>query len=66
MTCRRGRCGLRGRYAHPIESLRPVVDLNTMKVLRVEEYDVGKYPIPPQPANYASDRIDKVRCGRTN
>jgi len=50
-------------YAHPIESLRPVVDLNTMKVLRVEEYDVGKYPIPPQPANYAADRIDKFREG---
>ena len=33
-------------YARPIEGLRPVVDLNTMKVIRVEEY--GHWPLPPQ------------------
>ena len=31
----------------PIEGLRPVVDLNTMKVIRVEEY--GHWPLPPRP-----------------
>ena len=32
-------------YAKPIEGLRPVVDLNAMKVIRVEEY--GHWPLPP-------------------
>ena len=33
-------------YARPIEGMRPVVDLNTMQVIRVEEY--GHWPLPPQ------------------
>ena len=36
----------------------PVVDLNTMKVIRVEEY--GHWPLPPQAGNYAADRVDAV------
>jgi primary-amine oxidase len=43
-------------YAKPIEGLRPVVDLNAMKVIRVEEY--GHWPLPPQAGNYAADRVD--------
>lgn len=46
-------------YAHPIEGVRPVVDLNSMKVIRVEEYDVT--PIPQQLGNYRADRIEKFR-----
>ncbi len=42
-------------YARPLEGLRPVVDLNTMQVLRVEDY--GCWPLPPQPGNYAADRV---------
>jgi primary-amine oxidase len=42
-------------YARPIEGIRPVVDLNTMKVIRVEEF--GEWPLPPLPGNYASDRV---------
>ena len=42
-------------YARPIEGLRPVVDLNRMQVIRVEDY--GKWPLPPGPANYAADRV---------
>ena len=42
-------------YARPIEGLRPVVDLNRMQVIRVEEY--GKWPLPPKPANYSADRV---------
>ena len=45
-------------YARPIEGLRPVVDLNTMKVIRVEEY--GHWPLPPQQGNYAADRVDRT------
>lgn len=41
-------------YARPLEGIRPVVDLNTMQVLRVEEY--GRWPLPPQSGNYAAER----------
>ena len=33
-------------YARPIEGIRPVVDLNLMQVIRVEEF--GTWPLPPQ------------------
>jgi primary-amine oxidase len=47
-------------YARPIEGLRPVVDLNEMRVIRVEEY--GHWPLPPQPGNYAADRVPNHRA----
>jgi len=46
-------------YVRPIEGLRPVVDLNTMQVSRVEEY--GHWPLPPGEANYAADRVGRLR-----
>ena len=46
-------------YARPIEGIRPVVDLNAMEVIRVEEY--GEWPLPPQPADYAADRVKEFR-----
>jgi primary-amine oxidase len=46
-------------YAKPIEGLRPVVDLNRMKVIRVEDY--GHWPLPPQQSNYAASRRKKFR-----
>lgn len=46
-------------YARPIEGIRPVVDLNLMRVIRVEEY--GKWPLPPQSANYAATRVPDQR-----
>jgi primary-amine oxidase len=46
-------------YARPIEGLRPVVDLNAMKVLRVEEH--GHWALPPQSCNYAADRMTGYR-----
>jgi primary-amine oxidase len=46
-------------YARPIEGIRPVVDLNTMKVIRVEEY--GQWPLPPQAGNYAANRVSDKR-----
>ena len=45
-------------YVRPIEGLRPVVDLNTMQVIRVEEY--GHWPLPPGECNYAADRVHAV------
>jgi primary-amine oxidase len=46
-------------YARPIEGIRPVVDLNTMKVIRVEEH--GSWPLPPGSCNYAADRVADQR-----
>jgi primary-amine oxidase len=46
-------------YARPIEGIRPVVDLNAMKVVRVEEY--GSWPLPPGACNYASNRVPDQR-----
>ena len=46
-------------YVRPIEGLRPVVDLNTMQVIRIEEY--GHWPLPPGEANYAADRMTHPR-----
>src|SRR5207247_7159529 len=46
-------------YAKPVEGLRPVVDLNTMKVVRVEQY--GEWEIPSQESNYAAERAVRVR-----
>jgi primary-amine oxidase len=46
-------------YARPIEGIRPVVDLNRMQVIRIEEY--GKWPLPPKPANYSADRVPDQR-----
>jgi primary-amine oxidase len=46
-------------YARPIEGLRPVVDLNAMKVIRIEEY--GEWPLPPHSGNYSADRVSGHR-----
>jgi primary-amine oxidase len=46
-------------YARPIEGIRPVVDLNTMEVIRVEEF--GEWPLPPQSGNYSNDRVQNQR-----
>jgi len=46
-------------YARPIEGIRPVVDLNTMEVIRVEEH--GIWPLPPESGNYAADRVPQRR-----
>ena len=46
-------------YSKPIEGLRPVVDLNTMKVIGVENY--GYTPIQPNDGNYSMDRLTEFR-----
>ena len=46
-------------YVRPIEGIRPVVDLNQMKVIRIEEH--GHWDIPPGEANYAASRVKNQR-----
>lgn len=40
-------------YSRPIDGLVPVVDLNKMEVVRIE--DVGAVPVPPDPGEYARE-----------
>jgi len=46
-------------YAKPVEGLQPVVDLNAMAVIRVEDF--GSWPLPPQQGHYAADRVPRLR-----
>lgn len=46
-------------YARPIEGVIPVVDLNKMEVIRVEDY--GVVPLPPTPGNYSTEFVREVR-----
>jgi len=46
-------------YARPIDGVVPVVDLNKMEVLTIEDY--GVVPIPPEPGDYASEFIPQFR-----
>ena len=46
-------------YARPIEGVIPVVDLNKMKVIRVDDY--GVVPLPPQSGNYSTEFITDFR-----
>jgi primary-amine oxidase len=46
-------------YARPIEGVIPVVDLNKMEVIRVEDH--GVVPLPPQSANYSQEYVKDFR-----
>ena len=46
-------------YARPIEGVIPVVDLNRMEVIRVEDY--GVVPLPPNPGNYTTEFVNNLR-----
>ena len=46
-------------YAHPIEGVIPVVDLNKMEVIRVEDY--GVVPLPPEDGNYIPEYVKNYR-----
>ncbi|RLS40646.1 MAG: primary-amine oxidase [Planctomycetota bacterium] len=47
-------------YVRPIEGIRPVVDLNRMEVIRVEQH--GKWPLPPESMNYSPARVGTLRA----
>lgn len=48
-------------YAHPIAGLHAVLDLNTMQVVRVDDF--GAVPIPQRPGNYLPRDIGAPRSG---
>jgi primary-amine oxidase len=48
-------------FARPLDGVVAVVDLNRMKVLRVEDY--GAVPLPPEAGNWARAYIPRFRDG---
>ncbi|WP_218080673.1 primary-amine oxidase [Anthocerotibacter panamensis] len=48
-------CPTGNAYARPLDGLVPVVDLNRMAVLRVEDH--GLVSIPPHPGNYTGEFV---------
>jgi primary-amine oxidase len=46
-------------YAHPIEGVLALVDLNAMEVVKIE--DNGVVPLPPQHGNYTPEAIGQMR-----
>lgn len=46
-------------HVRPIEGLVPVVDMNAMRVLRIE--DSGCVPIPPNRGDYRQRRLDNIK-----
>ncbi|MFG1423327.1 primary-amine oxidase [Roseixanthobacter liquoris] len=46
-------------YAHPIEGLNAVIDLNSWEVIRVDDY--GVVPVPMTEANYERDFVKTTR-----
>ncbi|MGB5973117.1 MAG: primary-amine oxidase [Nodosilinea sp.] len=46
-------------YARPIEGVIPVVDLNKMEVIRVEDH--GVVPLPPTDGNYSQEYVKNFR-----
>ena len=44
-------------YAHPLEGVAVLFDLNTQEVLEV--IDTGVVPVPPQPGNYAREFVSQ-------
>lgn len=46
-------------YSRPIEGLIPVVDLNQMQVIKIE--DLGVIPVPPEPGEYAPRFLPHLR-----
>ncbi|MBM4067390.1 MAG: primary-amine oxidase [Planctomycetes bacterium] len=48
-------------FARPLDGVVVIVDLNTMKVIRIEDY--GVTPLPPEAGNWARDYIPKMRGG---
>lgn len=48
-------------YARPLDGVVAIVDLNQMKVVRIEDY--GTVPLPPESANWAREYIGQFRNG---
>ena len=52
-------------YAHPIEGVNAVVDIDTMEVIRVDDHyaDREPVPVPRGESNYEADLVGTTRAG---
>jgi primary-amine oxidase len=50
-------------YARPVEGLNPIIDLNLMEVIEIEEH--GVLPIPPESGDFSAKAIGKHRTDLT-
>ncbi len=52
-------------YAHPVEGVNAVVDIDTMEVLRVDDHyaDRDPVPVPRGESNYEADLVGATRTG---
>jgi primary-amine oxidase len=48
-------------YAHPLDGVAVIFDLNARKVVRIEDF--GVVPLPPERANWAREYVPKFRGG---
>jgi primary-amine oxidase len=48
-------------YAHPLDGVAVIFDLNAMKVVRIEDH--GVVPLPPERSNWAREYVPKFRGG---
>ncbi|MGE3798572.1 MAG: primary-amine oxidase, partial [Thermomicrobiales bacterium] len=48
-------------YAHPVENLAVLFDLNTMEVLRIDDFD-PVVPIPSKRGNYSPEDVGEMRA----
>jgi primary-amine oxidase len=46
-------------YAHPVAGLHALFDLNSMQVIRIDDY--GVVPVPQQYGNYTEDAVGSLR-----
>lgn len=46
-------------YSRPVDGLIPVIDLNKMEVIRIEDH--GVVPVPPEPGEYEARFMPKLR-----
>jgi primary-amine oxidase len=46
-------------WAHPVDGLIALVDLNRLEVLRVDDH--GVVPVPPEPGNFDPESVGRVR-----
>jgi primary-amine oxidase len=46
-------------YARPVEGLNPIIDLNSMELIEIEEH--GVVPLPPESGDFSTEAIEKQR-----
>ena len=51
--------GETNEWAHPVDGLIALVDLNRLEILRIDDF--GVVPIPPEPGDFGPDAVGRLR-----